>query len=677
MASVRVNVNPSYVSSYGDSWQGAGGWVSNNWSTMNITSAFYDTDAHTLTLNYDLRINRDGYGSGHDGYNVAAICGWVNGTVAKFYHGNDYTFINTDWYDQDSGHRTVQTLWSGTYVINNWTPGTNITLRVASLQDWGYTGARWDNNNYRSDSGDDPVTPTPEMICDGTVTNGTALGSVKYSATASMEGQTISSYAWTIDGQTITQADGQERTMTNITQNSNITWSVTATSSGGVTASDSGTLATKHQAPTLSFNTWTDGVRSGDTCAGTLSFNRTFYSGASFGSHSLVYGQTTSYGTSATDPGSGTTWSLSGLDANTKYYYKLVETDDGLVPATTTLNKNGQGEWLYFTTQGNNPSVTNVAVVPTSDGEGADISFTAEADGPNADIESAIIKYRPDGVSPTPQWEQEDVTGGTGSLTDLEPATTYEYELVVTDDNGHTTTTTGTFRTASHAPRDIEIIGKEIGNNSIKIGWTVDCPAGDPITGITLSVNGGSPITISTSSTDYTISNLASDQDYYLTMIITNSTGSGYSDAYLFTTVLNAPTLTTTTTAPVFNQIQIVASGSINPSRTLKYRFSNDNGTTWSAEQSSGTYTFNNLTAETTYHIVTEVRAVHTGAYSGDVYVYVSEDITTPADQAKVRLKTNDSWVLGKAWVKVNGVWKKAKKVYVKKNGEWILNKNG
>ena len=82
---------------------------------------------------------------------------------------------------------------------------------------------------------------------------------------------------------------------------------MTATSSGGITGSDSGTLATKHQAPTLSFNTWTDGVRSGDTCAGTLSFNRTFYSGASFGSHSLVYGQTTSYGTSATDPGSGTT----------------------------------------------------------------------------------------------------------------------------------------------------------------------------------------------------------------------------------------------------------------------------------------------------------------------------------------------------------------------------------
>jgi len=530
---------------------------------------------------------------------------------------------------------------------------------------------------FTQTDGEGSIIVDPKMTVDGTVTNGTALGSVKYSATASMEGQTISSYAWTIDGQTITQADGQERTMTGITQNSNISWSVTATSSGGITGSDSGTLATKHQAPTLSFNTWTDGVRSGDTCAGTLSFNRTFYSGASFGSHSLVYGQTTSYGTSATDPGSGTTWSLSGLDANTKYYYKLVETDNGLVPATTTLNKNGQGEWLYFTTQGNNPSVTNVAVVPTSDGEGADISFTAEADGPNADIESAIIKYRPDGVSPTPQWEEEDVTGGSGSLTDLEPATTYEYELIVTDENGNSTTTTGTFRTASHAPRDIEIIGKEIGNNSIKIGWTVDSPAGDPITSITISINGGTPISVSASATEYTATNLASDQDYYFTMVISNSTGSGYSDAYLFTTVLNAPTLTTTTTAPAFNQIQIVASGSINPSRTLKYRFSNDNGATWSAEQSSGTYTFNNLTEETTYHIATEVRAAHTGAYSGDTYVYVREDITTPADQAKVRLKTNGSWILGKAWVKVNGTWKKAKKVYVKKNGEWVINKNG
>ena len=93
------------------------------------------------------------------------------------------------------------------------------------------------------------------MTCDGTVTNSSAVGSVNYSATAAIEGQTISSYAWTIDGKTATNADGTQRTMTGITPNSNISWSVTATSSGGVTASDSGTLATKHTAPTLSGGT--------------------------------------------------------------------------------------------------------------------------------------------------------------------------------------------------------------------------------------------------------------------------------------------------------------------------------------------------------------------------------------------------------------------------------------
>lgn len=44
--------------------------------------------------------------------------------------------------------------------------------------------------------------------------------------------------------------------------------------------------------------------------------------------------------------------------------------------------------------------------------------------------------------------------------------------------------------------------------------------------------------------------------------------------------------------------------------------------------------------------------------------------VVTPADQAKVRIKTNGGWEKGKLWYKSNGEWVKAKKVYIKINGQ-------
>ena len=42
-------------------------------------------------------------------------------------------------------------------------------------------------------------------------------------------------------------------------------------------------------------------------------------------------------------------------------------------------------------------------------------------------------------------------------------------------------------------------------------------------------------------------------------------------------------------------------------------------------------------------------------------------------DQAKIRIKTNDAWKLGKTYYKKDGSWVKAKKVYIKVNGEWKI----
>lgn len=51
-------------------------------------------------------------------------------------------------------------------------------------------------------------------------------------------------------------------------------------------------------------------------------------------------------------------------------------------------------------------------------------------------------------------------------------------------------------------------------------------------------------------------------------------------------------------------------------------------------------------------------------------------EITTPADQAKIRVKNNGAWKKGKTYYKKDGRWVKAKKIYVKVNGQWKINNN-
>lgn len=41
-----------------------------------------------------------------------------------------------------------------------------------------------------------------------------------------------------------------------------------------------------------------------------------------------------------------------------------------------------------------------------------------------------------------------------------------------------------------------------------------------------------------------------------------------------------------------------------------------------------------------------------------------------PIDPA-IQLKQSGSWIIGKPWIKVNGVWVKGTKVYIKVNGVW------
>jgi hypothetical protein len=90
-------------------------------------------------------------------------------------------------------------------------------------------------------------------------------------------------------------------------------------------------------------------------------------------------------------------------------------------------------------------------------------------------------------------------------------------------------------------------------------------------------------------------------------------------------------------------------------------------------EGNMGTSTTANVTGlaeETTYLFNMSATNAAGTNYSSTV------EVTTPADQAKIRIKDGGTWKKGKTWYKRNGEWVKAKKIYIKVNGQWVIGYN-
>lgn len=88
--------------------------------------------------------------------------------------------------------------------------------------------------------------------------------------------------------------------------------------------------------------------------------------------------------------------------------------------------------------------------------------------------------------------------------------------------------------------------------------------------------------------------------------------------------------------------------------------------------KSCGTATSTTLdvSEETTYDIYVVATNPGGSTSSGSI------SVTTPADQAKIRRKTESGWVKGKTYYKKDGVWVKAKKIYIKVDGQWKVGSN-
>lgn len=178
-------------------------------------------------------------------------------------------------------------------------------------------------------------------------------------------------------------------------------------------------------------------------------------------------------------------------------------------------------------------------------------------------------------------------------------------------------------------------------------------------------------------STTGSITGLSVDTDYEIYFTTTNAGGTSTSSTVTYSTLLNNPSITTPARKNTFPYMTTIsANGSVTPSRTLTYAFSNNGGSTWTSYQSSNSYHWTDLVPETTYNMGVRVKAAHVGINASDTTATSYLNVTTPTDQVRFRVKDNGQWKKGRGYIKVNGVWKKGVRAFIKVNGQWVENKN-
>ncbi len=184
------------------------------------------------------------------------------------------------------------------------------------------------------------------------------------------------------------------------------------------------------------------------------------------------------------------------------------------------------------------------------------------------------------------------------------------------------------------------------------------------------------------SGTNWSTTGLSIDTEYIFILRAVNAGGTATAgitsgEAVIrYSTNLDAPIINSFITTSVMPSLIMVAVDAYSASgRALNYQYSIDNGSTWSSYGTDTTYLWENLNPNTHYTIKVRVKAIASGSGS-DSYAIGTIEVTTPSDQAKIRLKVNGEWEKGLVYIKINGTWTAAKKIYRKVNGTWVCGYN-
>lgn len=249
-----------------------------------------------------------------------------------------------------------------------------------------------------------------------------------------------SSYSWSFTGNGSTSTSTlQNGTVTGLAQNVNYSWTVTRRDVVGLTGSRSGTVWTRHTAPSIGSRSFSHS-RSGSTYTTTMTYSVGYSgNGVGYSSHSCSYGTSTSYGSSGTSAGTGTTakFTMSSLQPNKTYYYKVTENDNGSA-ATTSSSATGS-----FTTPCNKPSSLSMSMTARTT-SAITVSVSATGDT-NAAITNYTLYYKKSSDS-----SYSSTSLGTSTskqVTGLSTGTSYNFYFTATNAGGTTTSSTYTYTT--------------------------------------------------------------------------------------------------------------------------------------------------------------------------------------------------------------------------------------
>ena len=587
---------------------------------ITITSVTYDTSTKKITINGSLQNVQ----VGSQRWNSSGIAWSVNGTQYNFNHGADYSYwryaSNTNWSDTISCSQSFSA--ASTY-----------TIGCKAMYNGGYSAARWDSSSY---------------IVTGSAT-----------LTVTIPAYYLDLNGW-LDGASSGSLGSYGTTDVYI--------------NGGSVATGVADYYTSHRVgSTYEFKNVTaktgyqyNGVHSG-AISGTLSADTSVYLDFSTKQYTVSY---------AANGGTSTPQS------QTKTHFQTLTLRAGITKNNTTAN----GYTVSFNGNGGTYSGSSKTATDTTS-----YSFAGWKSGMSPyTVYSGGGAYNEEGNNTlTAQWNSS-LSRGSITLPAASTATRQYYTFsgwntnsagTGTNYNGGATYTPSANTTlyakwTPNAPINLSLTRNSSTSNSITLTYADEGVVTSRVAYYRKSgTSNYSSMNITTN--PFTITGLDIDTNYDIYFKASNDAASSTTTAQQFSTLLINPTISNINYSDLTPfTVNITCSASINPSRTLSYQFSKDGGTTWTSTQSSNTYQWTGLSEETTYSMAVKVRASHTGVNASDTYAQSNITITTPADQARVRIKVGGNWIVGKGYYKKNGEWIKIKKIYRKVNGEWKIGKN-
>lgn len=450
--------------------------------------------------------------------------------------------------------------WQSSATFSSLTPNTTYTMYMRTKS----TSASGNASGYVYKSVSAKTTgnaPTITAVGTPTVAR-TSVTFAKPTATYDTNAS-YSSQSWcSTSGGTYTSGNSA----TGLTPNTNYTYYVKVTDNQGRTsAAASVAFKTTGNAPTYNASAGSATRTSFIVTPSSISYD----TNASFSSFKVEWGTSTSYGNSNTNTSSAAAYTVSGLSANTLYYWRTTLTDN----QGRSTQKTGS-----ITTTGNAPTVT-ASTTPAR--TSCTLAIGASYDT-NASFSSGKYEY---GTSTSYGTSVNISAVGNQTINSLSPNTTYYYKVSITDTKSRTGTKTGSFTTTCNAPSSLTLTRTAATSSTISVSVSATGDTNAPITKYILyykhvTASSYTSIDLGTNTTRQ-VTGLNQDNNYYFYFTAQNAAGTTTSSTSTLSTILDAPTVssvTFTNGTPTSVTENVSATGYRTP---LEYLFSSDNGTTW------------------------------------------------------------------------------------------------